>query len=184
MAKIAVRVQGAAQSYEPLPADTYLMRIRAAEVVESTFKDKSGETQLQLKLTWEVARLSQEQEEAGVDADRWVSQWIGWYYGETKSGPSRLKKLIDGLQAQGFLAEFDPENGAEIDTDWFLGIEQRVLLDIKGSYNQVVGVSAPRKKAAPKPAPAPAKPAPAKPAPKPAADDEELFEDDDGVAPF
>jgi hypothetical protein len=183
MAKVQVRVQGAAQSYEPLPADTYLMRIRAAEVVESTFKDKSGETQLQLRLTWEVARLSQEQEEAGVDASRWVSQWIGWYYGETKSGPSRLKKLIDGLQVQGFLQEFDSENGAEIDTDWFVGIEQRVLLDIKGTYNQVVGVSAPRKKAAPKPAPAPAKPAP-KAAPKPAEDDE-LFEDgDDGVAPF
>ena len=180
MAKIAVRLQGAASNYEPLPADTYLMRIRAAEVVESTFKDKSGDAQLQLKLTWEVARLSAEQEEAGVDASRWVSQWIGWYYGDTKQGPSRLKKLIDGLQAQGFLGEFDPENG-EIDTDWFLGIEQRVLLDIKGTYNQVVGVSAPRKKAAPKPAPAPAKPAP-KVASKPA--DDELFEDDDGVAPF
>ena len=181
MAKVQVRVQGAATNYEPLPADTYLMRIRAAEVVESTFKDKNNETQLQLKLTWEVARLSAEQEEAGVDASRWVSQWIGWYYGETKQGPSRLKKLIDGLQAQGFLEDFDPENGAEIDTDWFVGIEQRVLLDIKGAYNQVVGVSAPRKKAAPKPA-TPAKPAP-KAAPKPAAD-EELFEDSDDVAPF
>ena len=181
MAKIAVRVQGAASNYEPLPADTYLMRIRAAEVVESTFKDKGGDAQLQLKLTWEIARLSQEQEEAGVDADRWVSQWIGWYYGDTKQGPSRLKKLIDGFQAQGYLAEFDPET-AEIDTDWFLGIEQRVLLDIKGSYNQVVGVSAPRKKAAAKPAPAPAKPAP-KPVAPPS--DDELFEDgDDGVAPF
>jgi hypothetical protein len=79
------------------------------------------------------------------------------------------------------LQDFDPENGAEIDTDWFVGIEQRVLLDIKGTYNQVVGVSAPRKKAAPKPAPAPAKPAP-KAAPKPA--DDELFEDSDDVAPF
>ena len=151
-------------TYEPLPADIYYMRVRSADVTLSTFKDKDGNDQEQIKLTWEVSRLTAEQEADGLDGEKWVSQWLSLYYGDTKNGPSKLKAFIDGLQAQGMLAEFDPETG-EIDTDWFVGIEQRVTLAVKGQYNNVVMVSplkTPKKAApaAPAKAPAPARNAP------------------------
>ena len=135
----------AAGQYEPLPADTYLMRIREAKVTESRFvNEKSGENDLQVEITWEIVKLTTEQAEAGADPKRWVKQWVGFYYGETKNGPSKFKALIDGLCSQGLLEEFDATSG-EFDPDWLLGIEQRVLLTTSGSWNKVVGVSAPLK---------------------------------------
>jgi hypothetical protein len=135
----------AAGQYEPLPADTYLMRIREAKVTESRFvNEKTGENDLQVELTWEIVKLTTEQAEAGADPKRWVKQWVGFYYGGTKSGPSKFKALIDGLRSQGLLEEFDESSG-EFDPDWLIGIEQRVLLTTSGSWNKVVGVSAPLK---------------------------------------
>lgn len=135
----------AAGQYEPLPADTYLMKVREAKVTESRFvNEKSGENDLQVEITWEIVKLTTEQEEAGADPKRWVKQWVGFYYGETKNGPSKFKALIDGLCSQGLLEEFDAASG-EFDPDWLLGIEQRVLLTVSGSWNKVVGVSAPLK---------------------------------------
>ena len=146
----------AAGQYEPLPADTYLMKVREAKVTESRFvNEKSGENDLQVEITWEIVKLTTEQAEAGADPKRWVKQWVGFYYGETKNGPSKFKALIDGLRSQGLLEEFDESSG-EFDPDWLVGIEQRVLLTTSGSWNKVVGVSAPLKskksvKAEPKP---------------------------------
>ena len=143
----AMKTGNAAASgqYEPLPADTYLMRIREAKVTESRFvNEKSGENDLQVEITWEIVKLTTEQAEAGADPKRWVKQWVGFYYGETKNGPSKFKALIDGLRSQGLLEEFDAASG-EFDPDWLLGIEQRVLLTTSGSWNKVVGVSAPLK---------------------------------------
>ena len=135
----------AAGQYEPLPADTYLMKVREAKVTESRFvNEKSGENDLQVEITWEIVKLTAEQAEAGADPKRWVKQWVGFYYGETKNGPSKFKALIDGLCSQGLLEEFDATSG-EFDPDWLLGIEQRVLLTVSGSWNKVVGVSAPLK---------------------------------------
>jgi hypothetical protein len=149
--------QASDTTFEPLPADIYYMKVRAAEITISSFKDKDGNDQEQIKLTWEVSRLTAEQEADGIDGDKWVSQWLSLYYGDTKNGPSKLKAFIDGLQAQGLLADFDPATG-EIDTDWFIGIEQRVTLAVKGQYNNVVMVSPlkAKKPAAPAKAPAPA----------------------------
>jgi hypothetical protein len=108
-------------------------------------------------LCWEISRLTAEQAEAEVDDTRWVRQWLSLYYGETKNGPSKLKAFIDGLREQGLLADFDPESG-EIDSDWFIGIEQKVALGVKGNFNNVVAVGPlkPAKRAPAKPtAPAP-----------------------------
>ena len=161
--------------YEPLPADTYLMRIREAKVTESTFKDeKTGEANIQMELTWEIVKLSNEQVEAGADKDRWVKQWLGFYYGETKNGPSKFKAFVDGLRSQGLLDEFE-DGSDEFDPDWLLGIEQRVLLTVSGSWNKVVGVSAPlKRKAAPAPAAPVAKKLP-KNAPVEIEEDSDLF---------
>lgn len=131
--------------YEPLPADTYLMRVRDARVTELAFKDeKTGEANLQVQITWEIVKLTAEQTEAGADPNRWVKQWLGFYYGATKNGPSKFKALLDDLRAQGHLEEFDETSG-EFDPDWLVGIEQRVLLTVSGNWNKVVGVSAPLK---------------------------------------
>lgn len=155
MATVAVRTGGGETTYEPLPADIYYMKIREADASLSQFKDKDGNDQYQLALVWEISRLTAEQEEAEIDDTRWVRQWISLYYGETKNGPSKLKMFIDNLQAQGLFQEFDPAT-KEIDTDWFLDIEQRVTLNVKGSYNNVVMVSplkvAKKSAAAPQPA--------------------------------
>lgn len=140
MATVAVRTGGGEQTYEPLPADIYYMRIREADITLSQFKDKNDNEQYQLALVWEISRLTAEQQDAEIDDTRWVRQWISLYYGETKNGPSKLKAFIDNLQSQGLLEEFDPAVG-EIDSDWFTGIEQRVTLNIKGNYNNVVMVS-------------------------------------------
>ena len=173
---------GTSGEYEPLPEDIYVMRVRAADITESSFKDdKTGEAQYQLALTWEVARLTAEQQEGEVDDSRWVRQWLSLFYGETKKGPSKLKSFIDSLRVQGLLEEFDEGEG-EIDSDWFIGIEQRVTVGINAKgYNTVVMVSPLRK---PKP---PAKNKPVKAslekvlAPRPASaesdDGEELFDD-------
>ena len=148
MASMQVRTGGATE-YAPLPADIYYMRVRAADITPSQFKDKNGDEQYQLSLTWEISRLTKEQEDEEIDESRWVRQWLSLYYGETKNGASKLKAFIDSLQGQGLLTEFDPAVG-EIDSDWFIGIEQRVTLDVKGQYNNVVMVAPLKsKKAAP-----------------------------------
>jgi hypothetical protein len=172
-------------TYEPLPADIYYMRVRAADITVSSFKDKDGNDQHQLALTWEISRLTAEQKEDDVDDSRWVKQWLSLYYGETKNGPSKLKAFIDSLQSQGLLEEFDAASGV-IDSDWFIGIEQRVTLSVKGAYNNVVMVAPLKTK---KPAPAQAKnapqrveqapvkrrPAPVPPVDEQGVDEEELF---------
>ena len=133
--------------YLPLPEDIYVMKIRDADVTISAFKDeKTGEDQMQLALTWEISRLTEEQREADVDENRWVKQWFSLFYGETKKGPSKIKVFIDSLRSQGLLEEFDETTG-EIDSDWFLGIEQRVTVGVNAKgYNTVVMVSSLRKK--------------------------------------
>lgn len=180
MAVMQVRTQSEATEFEAYPADTYYARIREADIVESKFKDKDGNAQFQIALTWEVTRLTVEQQEAELEPGKWFRQWISFYYGQTKNGPSKLKIFIDNLQAQGLLEEFDPTSKI-IDTDWFIGIEQRVGVDLKNGYNNVVTVAPPKVKKAAAPVPAPAKNAPRRieqapvkgGAPAPESDDDE-----------
>lgn len=149
MAPVQLRGGNGTTEYSPLPADIYYMRIRNAEVTLSQFKDKDGNDQYQLALTWEISRLTAEQKDEEIDDSRWVKQWVSMYYGETKNGPSKLKAFIDNLQSQGLLEEFDPAT-LVIDPDWLIGIEQRVTLDVKGNYNNVVMIAPLKtKKAAP-----------------------------------
>ena len=188
MAKATMQTTGDTK-FAPLPADTYYMQVRAADITKSAFKDdKTGEDKFQLQLTWEITRLTAEQEQdEEIDSDRWVKQWIGLWYGETKNGPSKMKALIDSFQAQGLLQEFDPAT-REIDSDWFIGIEQRVTIAVKpdSNFNNVVMVAPLKVKrpAAPKNAPQRVEQAPvkARPAPPPA-DDDDLFGDDEDDAP-
>jgi hypothetical protein len=149
MATVQVRTQSETSDFEAYPADTYYARIREADITESKFKDKDGNAQFQLALVWEVSRLTAEQTEAELEPGKWFRQWISLYYGETKNGPSKLKLFIDNLQGQGLLEEFDPAERI-IDSDWFVGIEQRVSVDLKNGYNNVIGVAPLKlKKAAP-----------------------------------
>jgi len=174
MASIKVRTKDDTTEYAPLPPDMYLMKVRDADITVSSYKDKEGNDQFQLALTWEISRLTAEQKEDGIDESRWVRQWLSLYYGETKNGPSKFKEFLDTLQSQGLIPEFDSATG-EVDSDWFLGIEQRVTLAVKGSYNNVVMVAAPRTPR--KNTPQPVKPEDIKPkrrpAPPPPPDDDE-----------
>jgi hypothetical protein len=191
MARTAVRTGSGQREYLPLPKELspYYMRIRSAETALSNFKDKDGNDQYQLLLTWELTRLTDEQVEAEVDESRWVKQWISLYYGETAKGPSKLKVFIDELRSQGLLEDFDPDaEELEVDDDWFVGIEQKVTLGVKGEFNEVLMISNPRP---PKRAGAAAPPAPKKNAPQhvsqapkvrpaantPADEDDSLFEE-------
>lgn len=159
MAMVQVRTQSEGTDFEAYPADTYYARIREADITESKFKDKDGNAQYQLALVWEVSRLTAEQTEAELEPGKWFRQWISLYYGETKNGPSKLKSFIDNLRGQGLLDEFDPAAG-EIDSDWFVGVEQRVSVDLKNGYNNVIGVAPLKLKKPAAAAPAPAKNAP------------------------
>ena len=189
------------REYKALPADTYYMKIRECSLTDSKFINKdTGEPDKQIQITWEISRLTEEQQDdPDVDPERWVKQWLGFFYGATKGGTSssKLKVFIDSLIEQGFLQDFDPETG-DIDTDWLVGIEQKVSLTVDGSWNRV-GTILPIRKA--KAAPALPKNAPQRieqapvgviqptrspkaamsPMPAPVAvtdDDEDLFDDD------
>lgn len=140
MAKVAVRVKGedsGETSYEAFPADTYVCQINNAELVESQFKDdKTGEAKWQIKITWEVAQLTDEQEEAGLEAGKWFWQYLEPYYGPTKNGPSKFQAFIDSLREQGMLIDFDPHN---FDTDDLIGIKQKVAVDTYTRTDKSVG---------------------------------------------
>jgi hypothetical protein len=195
MAMLKLKTKGNEErEYKALPADTYYMKIRDCALTDSKFINKdTGEPDKQIQITWEISRLTEEQQEdPDVDAERWVKQWFGYFYGATKGGTaaSKLKVFIDSLVAQGFLEDFDPETG-DIDTDWFIGIEQKVSLTEDGSWNKVGTIMPIRKAksapALPKNAPqrieqAPVKAAKAKPAPvavvEPDEDEEELFDNE------
>lgn len=122
-----------------LPSDVYRMNILKAAVEENRFAEpeKDGTKPQQLVLTWEMTVLSDEQREAMEEAgEDWetaqVWQRMSLFYGDVRAGgPSKCKAFFEGLQAQGYLEDFDPDN---FDLDRLTGIEQRVNVEryIKG----------------------------------------------------
>jgi len=168
MARVQVSTGGSGGNgdFGVFPEDTYSAEIIKAEITESKFKDdKTGETKYQLAITWEINELTDEQAEDGLQLGKWVKQWIGLWYGTTKDGtPSKLKAFLDKLHSQELLPEeFDPDAAdLELDTDWLVGIKQKIVVGVRGDFNTVTAVQAPRRKGAVATAPAAkVKPAPA-----------------------
>lgn len=146
-----------------LESDVYYMTIKRAVIEEDQFADprKDGSRPEKLVLTWEVSRVTDEQDDACIGLAVW--QRINPYYGTIREGgPSNFKAFIDGLRDQGLLPDFDP---VSFDTDSLIGIEQRVSVE---KYAKTMGANTgqpgnrvkqimpiTRRKNAPKPPPAP-----------------------------
>jgi hypothetical protein len=113
-------------TYEVLPTDTYTMKVAEAKVEENRFgtPDRDGKLPEQLVLTWEVSKLTPEQEEAGVITGEKVWQRMNTYLGYTKNGnPSKFLEFVQSLLEQKLI-----EPGDITPAD-FLGITQRVLVE-------------------------------------------------------
>lgn len=146
MAPVRIKTGGGEgeTQYKPLPADTYHMKIRDSKDVPSKkYFEDDGSPKLQHEITWEIVRLTEDQEDdPAVDPNRWVKQWFTMYYGvNRKDGkPSKYKVFVDKLRECGFLEEFDPADNT-IDPDWFFDIEMMVTLDVNGEWNNVAMIA-------------------------------------------
>lgn len=110
-----------------LETDVYRMQIKAADLQEDQYADvnRDGSRPERLVLRWEVTQVTDEQDEAALGCAVW--QRFNPYYGPVRDGGvSKFQQFIDGLRAQGYLADFDPEL---FDTDSLVGIEQRVSVE-------------------------------------------------------
>lgn len=147
--------------YEVLPTDIYIMKITEAAIEEDKFAEanRDGTKPVKLVLTWEIDRLTAEQQEAGIRLGEKVWQRLNPFYGLVKAGgPSKFKAFVDSLIEQGLLPE-------KFTTTDLVGIVQRVAIEEytktmgqnAGSQgNRVTSVAsmAPRRRqATPKPAP-------------------------------
>lgn len=115
------------KTFEVLPTDIYRMKIVRADIQQNTFAEKKADDTYpeQLVLCWEVTQVIGEQDEGVVGLSVWhrIAPW----YGDTKRGPSKFKALVDSLVEQKLLSDELDLN--DIDTDWFVGIEQRVNVE-------------------------------------------------------
>lgn len=112
--------------FEVLPTDTYFMKVSEAVIEDDKFAqpDRNGVQPQKLVLTWEISKLTPEQEEAGVKLGEKVWQRINPYYGTVKDGgPSKFMALVQSLVEQEMLPE------GEFETGDFIGITQRVLVE-------------------------------------------------------
>lgn len=112
-------------TYEVLPSDTYVMKVVEAALEDNRFAkvDRDGKLPQQVVLTWEVSKLSPEQEEAGIQTGEKVRQYINNYYGFKNDGnPSAFMALVKSLVEQTMLPE------GEFDVEDFVGISQRVVV--------------------------------------------------------
>lgn len=121
-------------AFTVLPSDVYRMKIKKADIQEDQYAEpnEDGSRPDQLVLCWEVSEAAPEQDEAVVGLSVW--QRMAPWYGEGRRGPSRFKTFVDNLIAQGILdASIDVW---DMDTDWFVGIEQRVNVE---EYTKTMG---------------------------------------------
>lgn len=122
--------------YEVLPTDTYVMTIAEAAMEDDKFAspDRDGNQPQKLVLTWEVSKLSPEQEDAGIKLGEKVWHRINPYFGTVKDGgPSKFMAFVQSLVGQGLLpsGDFTPSD--------FVGITQRVLVE---EYIKTMGANA------------------------------------------
>jgi len=128
-------------NYEPkefdlLPTDIYRMKIVRADIQQNTFGEQKedGTYPEQLVLTWEVSQTIGEQDQGVVGLSVW--QRMAPWYGDTKRGPSKFKEFVDSLITQNLLDDsIDPSS---MDTDWFVGIEQRATVEL---YKKTMGAN-------------------------------------------
>ena len=114
------------RAFAILPSDIYRMKIVKADIQQNQFAEPNddGTYPDQLVLCWEVSAAIGEQDESVIGLSVW--QRLAPWYGVGKRGPSKFKLLIDSLIEQGIFDPIDPDT---MDTDWFLGIEQRVNVE-------------------------------------------------------
>jgi hypothetical protein len=112
-------------TYDVLPTDSYIMKVVEAGLEDNRFgtPDRDGNLPKQVVLTWELSKLSAEQEEAGITLGEKVRQYINAYYGVKKDGtPSAFMALVQSLVEQQMLPE------GEFDVEDFIGITQRIAV--------------------------------------------------------
>lgn len=127
---------GGSSEWAPLPTDTYLMKIAEALIEDDKFAevDRDGKQPQKLVLTWEVTKLTPEQEQAGVKVGEKVWQRLNPYYGTTKDGnPSKFMAFVQSLVEQKLLPV------GEFSVGDFVGITQRVLVE---EYTKTMGANA------------------------------------------
>jgi hypothetical protein len=123
-------------TYEVLPTDTYVMKVAEAVIEDDKFATPSrdGTQPQKLVLTWEISKLTPEQETAGIALGEKVWQRINPYYGTVKDGgPSKFMALVQSLVEQKMLPEGDFEASD------FVGVTQRVLVE---EYIKTMGANA------------------------------------------
>lgn len=124
------------EGWSPLPTDTYIMKVTEAGIEDDKFAqpDRDGNQPQKLVLTWEIAKLTAEQEAAGVKLGEKVWQRINPYYGTVKDGgPSKFMALVQSLVEQNMLP------AGEFTTADFIGVTQRVLVE---EYIKTMGANA------------------------------------------
>lgn len=107
-----------------LPTDIYRMKCIEAKMQDNTFEkpNKDGTMPQQIVLTFEMAQLTDDQQEAMEEADEDWSAVRIWhrfapYYGDVKAGgPSKLKEFLDNLVAWGLIPTLDMETGFDLET--------------------------------------------------------------------
>jgi hypothetical protein len=126
---------GGSGEWTPLPTDTYVMKIAEAAIEDDKFAqpDRDGRQPQKLVLTWEISKLSPEQQEAGIALGEKVWQRINPYFGTVKDGgPSKFMAFVQSLVEQKLLPAGDFTVGD------FIGITQRVLVE---EYTKTMGAN-------------------------------------------
>jgi hypothetical protein len=121
--------------YEVLPTDIYVMKVTEAAIEEDKFAEanRDGTKPVKLVITWEIDRLTAEQQEAGIKVGEKVWQRINPFYGLVKAGgPSKFKAFVDSLIEQGLLPQ-------KFTTADLVGITQRVNVE---EYTKTMGQNA------------------------------------------
>lgn len=116
------------KDFDLLPTDIYRMKIVKADIQQNTFAEKKEDDTYpdRLVLCWEVSQVLGDQDEGVIGLSVW--QRMAPWYGDTRRGPSKFKTFIDSLIEQKLLNDDFDSN--DMDTDWFVGMEQRVNVEL------------------------------------------------------
>lgn len=121
------------------------MKITESDEVESVYKDdKTGEAKKQIRVTWEIVRVTPDQEEAGAFVGHQVKQWMPPFAGYRQDG---------SLSWLGQIVKPSIDNG-ELEGEWsekdLVGMTRRVSLSVEQKidkhgneqqFNRVTGIA-------------------------------------------
>jgi len=127
-----------------LPTDMYRMKIIDAKLEDDKWAkpDRDGTLPIKLALTFEIATLSEEQQDAAKEAGQEWDEVRIWhrfnpFYGNVKAGgPSKFKAFIDDLVSWGLLVV--PDMNA-FDVETLVGIELKCSV---AEYTKTMGDNA------------------------------------------